>query len=139
MSSKCQSLPSIDKYLTTDDIRVPIAAVDKYPATDVYGIPYASVNENLAGVGSIETREDVHEGGLACAVLTEKAENLTLVNGDGDTVVRQNARELLRNLLQFKPHAMQSLPTSADALLGQLFRPDAEASGRRATTSSPKR
>ena len=70
-----------------------------------------AINKNFARVGSIETREDVHEGALPCAVLTEKAENLTLVNGDGDTVVRQNARELLRNLLQFKSHTTRTLPT----------------------------
>ena len=98
-----------------------------------------AVYKDFSGVGSIETREDVHQGGLTCAVLTEKAEHLALVNRDGDSVVRQNARELLCNLLQFEPHATGTLPTLPLGSLLDIYRPGAEAPGRRVTTSSPKR
>ena len=54
-----------------------------------------AVDEDLAFGGRVEAVDDVHEGGLACTVLTEQAEDLTGPNGEVDVVVGEHTGESL--------------------------------------------
>ena len=65
-----------------------------------------AVDEDLAGVGLVQARQDVHEGGLARAVLAEQAQDLTSVDRDRDPVVGEDAGELFGDVAQFEPHAV---------------------------------
>ena len=56
------------------------------------------VNNDGAAIWLIDAREDVHEGRLSCAVLTEKAKDFPAFNLDGYVVVREHTRELLGDL-----------------------------------------
>ena len=63
-----------------------------------------AVDQDLAGVRAIEPGQDVHQGGLARAVLAQEAQDLTPIDRNGDPVVGEDAREPLRDVLEFKPH-----------------------------------
>ena len=53
----------------------------------------ASVDEDLARVRPVQARQDVHQGGLAGAVLAEQPQDLAAVGRDRDPVVGEHARE----------------------------------------------
>ena len=57
-----------------------------------------AVDNDGAAVWLIDAREDVHEGGLSSAVLTEKAKDFPSLNLDRYAVVREHTRELLGDL-----------------------------------------
>ena len=80
-----------------------------------------TVDEDRARVWAIEAREDVHEGRLAGAVLTEQAEHLALVYRNGDAVVCQHARKLLRDFTELKTHGRCKPPTSMAAVAVATF------------------
>jgi hypothetical protein len=60
-----------------------------------------AVDANGARVRAVEAGEDVHQRGLASAILSKEAEHLALVDGDRDAVICEHARELLGDALQF--------------------------------------
>jgi hypothetical protein len=57
-----------------------------------------TVNNDGAAIWLIDAGKDIHEGGLPCAVLTEKAKDFPAFNLDGYVVVREHTRELLGDL-----------------------------------------
>jgi len=59
------------------------------------------IQENLSLVGPQNPGEDVHEGGFAGAVLADDGVNLAASNLKIDTVVGENAGELLRDPAHF--------------------------------------
>ena len=64
------------------------------------------VNQDLAGVGLIKPIEDVHQGGLACAVLTQQAKNLAIAHLEADVVVSEHTRKALGYTPKFQLHAV---------------------------------
>ena len=62
------------------------------------------VDQDLARVGLVQARQDVHQGALAGTVLAQQAEDLPAVSGDGDPVVGEHAREALGDVLQLEAH-----------------------------------
>ena len=66
--------------------------------------PLLPVDDDLARVRPVQPGQDVHQGGLARAVLAEQSEHLAAVGRDRDRVVREDARKPLRDVAQFEPH-----------------------------------
>ncbi len=84
------------------------AQVDRLP-----GPPYphrGPVDEYLARVGSEQAVDDVHESGLARAVLAEQGHDLTRLKNERDVVVGDDAREDLRHAAQFENRHNKLLP-----------------------------
>ena len=78
------------------------AGVDRLPRVgEGAGRP---VDQDLARVGLVQARQDVHQGALAGTVLAQQAEDLPAVSGDGDPVVGEDAREALGDVLQLEAH-----------------------------------
>ena len=69
--------------------------------------PRRSVDEDLARVRPVQAGQDVHQGPLAGAVLTEQAEDLAAVGRDRDRVVGQHAGKLLRDVLELEAHGIR--------------------------------
>src|SRR5262245_5668090 len=61
-----------------------------------------ALDEDLALVGLVEAVEDVHQGRLAGAVLAEERVHLAAAQVEVDAVVRDDAREALRDALQLE-------------------------------------
>jgi hypothetical protein len=57
-----------------------------------------TVNNDGAAIWLVDAREDIHEGGLPCAVLTKEPKDFPALNLDGDAVVREHTRKLLGDL-----------------------------------------
>ncbi len=51
-----------------------------------------TADENFALIGGIQAVEDVHQGGLAGAVLPQDGQNFTLVEGQVNVVIGQHTR-----------------------------------------------
>jgi hypothetical protein len=66
--------------------------------------PDLLVDDDLALVGPVEAREDVHEGGLARPVLAEEGEDLAAIHLDADVIVGQDPGELLRDAAEAQAH-----------------------------------
>ena len=62
------------------------------------------VEQDLALVGLVQAVEDVHQGGLACAVLAEQAVDLTGFDREVDVVVRDQGAEPLGDAAEFELH-----------------------------------
>ena len=82
-----------------------------------------AVDEDLARVRLVEAGQDVHQGGLAGAVLAEQAEHLAAVDRDRDAVVGEHAREALGDVLELEAHGPP--PTTPDTRCARLGRPEA--------------
>ena len=65
---------------------------------------FLAIDEDLAGIGLVQARQDVHERRLAGAVLAEQAEHLATVCLDRDLVVCEHAGKPFRDVAQLKPH-----------------------------------
>ena len=57
-----------------------------------------TVNNDGAAIWLIDAREDIHEGGLPCAVFTKEPKDFPALNLDGNAVVREHTRKLLSDL-----------------------------------------
>ena len=64
-----------------------------------------AVDQDLALVRLEEPVEDVHQRGLAGAVLAEQAVDLTRLDGQVDVVVGDERAEALGDAAQFEPHS----------------------------------
>ena len=73
-------------------------------------VDFFAVQEDLAFIGPVETVEDVHQGGLAGAVLAEKTVNLALMQLKADVIVGQDAGEALGDALHFESQRHASPP-----------------------------
>ena len=65
-------------------------------------VDHRSIDEDLTLVGGVEAVEDVHQSGLAGAVLPEQTEDLTGLNGQVDRVIGQDAGESLGYVSQLQ-------------------------------------
>jgi hypothetical protein len=63
-------------------------------ALEAHGL---AAEADVPGIGLVEPEHDVHQGALARAVLAEQAQHLTLVQREVDVLVRDHAREGLRD------------------------------------------
>ena len=67
------------------------------------------VEDDLAGVGSMEPREDLHQGGFAGAVLPEQAVQSSRFDGQVDAVVGANRSEVFVDVTQLETHVGRRL------------------------------
>ena len=72
---------------------------------DLYLLP---AHKDLTRVGSVEPIEDVHEGRFAGAVLSQQRQDLPLIEGQVDAIVREDTGECLCNTsnLQDRVHGV---------------------------------
>jgi hypothetical protein len=66
------------------------------------------VEQDLALVGPVEAVQDVHQRGLAGAVLTEQAVDLPRLDGQRDPVVGDQRPEALGDVTQLQLHGVAS-------------------------------
>ena len=65
------------------------------------------VDQDLAGIGLVQPVQDVHEGGLAGAVLAEQAESLAVAHLETYVVIGEHTWEALGYAAKFE---LQPLP-----------------------------
>ncbi len=76
-----------------------VVAASGEPRCDV-----RAVEHDLAGIGDVEAGQDLHEGGLAGAVLAEQAVQAPAVDVHADAVIGADRPEVLVDVAQLEAH-----------------------------------
>ena len=86
-------------------------------------INLAALPQHLAGIAFQHSRHDLHQRGLACAVLAEQKVNFTLTHRKISIGERRDSSETLLDSLQFEQHCERtSLPRQPAGLVSPEFR-----------------
>ena len=90
--------------------------------TSVDGVPRRvhrerrAIDEHLARCRGVEPGEDVHEGRLACPILPEQCNGLTLGHSEIHIVIGEDTRKLFRDVAQFECDANLPVDRPDDTL-----------------------
>ena len=112
---------------------IPIPRVDRVlrPSANVTGLPLRRISPSS---GLVEPVEDVHQRRLAGAVLAEQRVHLAAAEVEVDVVVRDDAREALRDAAQLEDRRRRHRPI---LIAGAILTTDRSESARGGLAARP--